>query len=170
MKDPGKFMPHVEFEGREESNGLIDPGASVNLMPISMFERLNIGELKNTRIQLQLADGSYVTPWGVCEDVLIKVGKFIFPADFVILDMKEEGAMPLIFGRPFQATAKVKIDVFKRVVYVKAYGKRIKINMPEWKEKKKEQGDAFLADMMMVWSDESLESFFRRSEERRVGK
>src|ERR1044072_8000117 len=70
--------------------------------------------------------------------------------------------MPLIFGRPLLATAKVKIDVFKRVVSVKANGERIKINMPEWKEKQKEQGDAFLADMMMVWSDESLESFFRK--------
>src|ERR1044072_6193406 len=70
--------------------------------------------------------------------------------------------MPLIFGRPFLATTKVKIEVFKRVVSVKAYGERIKINMPEWKEKQKEQGDAFLADMMMVWSDESLEDFFRK--------
>src|ERR1044072_5034231 len=164
MKDPGKFMLPVEFEGKEESNGLIDLGASVNLMPLSMFERLNIGELKSTRIQLQLADGSFVTPWGVCEDVLIKVGKFIFPADFVILDMKEDDAMPLIFGRSFLATAKVKIDVFKRVVSVKAYGERIKINMPEWKEKQKEQGDAFLADMMMGWSDESLADFFRKEE------
>src|ERR1044072_812171 len=109
-------------------------------MPLSMFERLNIGKLKNTRIQLQLADGSYVTPWGVCEDVLIKVGKFVSPADFVVLDMKEDVAMPVIFGRPFLATAKVKIDVVKRVVYVKAYGKRIKITMLEWKEKQKKQG------------------------------
>src|ERR1044072_1918969 len=72
--------------------------------------------------------------------------------------------MPLIFGRPFLATAKVKIDVFNRMISVKAYGERIKINMPEWKEKKKEQGDVFLADMMMGWSDESLESFFRKEE------
>src|ERR1044072_7218740 len=78
--------------------------------------------------------------------------------------MKEDGAMPLIFARPFLATAKVKIDVFKRVISVKAYGERIKINMPEWKEKKKEHGNAFLADMMMVWSDERLESFFRKEE------
>src|ERR1044072_1707180 len=97
MKDPGKFMLPVEFEDKEESNRLIDLRASVNLMPLSMFERLDIGELKSTRTQLQLADGSIVTPWGVCEDVLLKVGKFVFPADFVILDMKEDMAMPLIF-------------------------------------------------------------------------
>src|ERR1044072_3191608 len=74
MKDPEKFMLPVEFEGKEESNGMIDLGASVNLMPLSMFERLNIGELKSTRIKLELANGSFVIPWGVFEDVLIKVG------------------------------------------------------------------------------------------------
>src|ERR1044072_6290130 len=131
-------------------------------MPLSMFGRLDIGELKSTRRQLQLADSSIVTPWGVCEDVMLKVGKFVFPADFIILDMKEDMAMPLIFGTPILATAKVKIDVVKRVVSMKAYGKKIKINMPEWKEKQKEQGDDFLADMMMVRSEESLESFFQK--------
>src|ERR1044072_107829 len=162
VKDPGKFMLHVEFVDRELSNGLIDLGASLSLIPLSMLERLGIGELKSTRMQLQLADGSIVTPRGVCEDVLIKVGKFTFPADFVVLDMKEDLSRSLIFGRPFLATAKIKIDMDKRVVSVKAYGERIKINMPEWTEKQKEQGDAFLADMMMVWSDESLEDFFRK--------
>src|ERR1044072_5778000 len=150
MKDPGKFMLPVEFEGKGETNGLIDLGASVNLMPLTMFERLRIGELKSTRMQLQLADCSIVYPRGVCEDLLVKVGKFVFHADFVILDIDEDADMPLIFGRPFLATAKVKIDVFKRVVSVKAYGEKIKINMPEWKEKQNEQGDAFLADMMVV--------------------
>ena len=162
IKDPGKFLLPVEFEGKEGTNGLIDLGASVNLMPLSMFERLNIGELKPTMIQLQLADRSIRFPWGVCEDVLIKVGKFVFPADFVILDMDEDSDMPLIFGRPFLATAKVKIDVEKRVVSVKAYGKKVKIKMPDVKEKPQEKGDVFLADMMEIWSDESLESFFRK--------
>ena len=88
MKDPGKFMLPVEFEGKGETNGLIDLGASVNLMPLTMFERLRIGELKSTRMQLQLADCSIVYPRGVCENVLVKVGKFVFPADFVILDIE----------------------------------------------------------------------------------
>src|ERR1044072_207231 len=162
MKDPGRFLLPVEFEGKEGTNGLIDLGASVNLMPLSMFERLKIGELKPTMIQLQLADRSIRTPWGVCEDVLIKVGKFVFPADFVILDMDEDSDMPLIFGRPFLATAKVKIDVEKRVVSVKAYGKSVEIKMLDVKEKPQEKGDVFLADMMEIWSDESLESFFQK--------
>ncbi|XP_057432651.1 uncharacterized protein LOC130725440 [Lotus japonicus] len=162
MKDPGKFMLPVEFEGKGETKGLIDLGASVNLMPLSMFERLKIGELKGTMMHLQLADRSIVTPWGVCEDVLVKVGKFYFPADFVILDMDEEDEMPLIFGRPFLATTKVKIDVEKRVVSLKSYGKKMKIKMPDLQEKPKEKGDALLVDLMKIWSDESLESFFRK--------
>src|ERR1044072_4894531 len=112
VKDPGRFALLVEFEGKGATSGLIDLGASVNLMPLSMFERLKIGELKGTMTQLQLADRSIRYTWGVCEDVLVKVGKFVFPADFVIIDMD----MPLIFGRPFLATTRVKIDVEKRVV------------------------------------------------------
>src|ERR1044072_6122322 len=113
MKDPGKFMLPVEFEGKGGTNGLIDLGTSVNLMPLTMCERLGIGELKSTRMQLQLADCSIVYPRGVCEDVLVKVGKFVFLADFFFLDIAEDADMPLIFGRPFLATEKVKIDVFK---------------------------------------------------------
>src|ERR1044072_9784813 len=85
MKDPGSFTLPVEFEKQEEVKALTDLGASVNLMPLSMFERLAIGELKPTMMTLQLADHSLVTPWGVVEDVLVKVGKFEFPMDFVIL-------------------------------------------------------------------------------------
>src|ERR1044072_2555196 len=90
MKDPGSFTLPVEFEGQEEVRALIDLGASVNLMPLSMFERLKIGELKSTMMNLQLADRSIIFPWGVVEDVLVKVGKLEFPTDFVIVDMDED--------------------------------------------------------------------------------
>src|ERR1044072_8113038 len=131
-------------------------------MPLSMFERLKVGELKGTMMQLQLAERSIATPWGVCEDVLVKVGKFVFPADFVIIDMEEEAEMPLIFGRPFLATAKVKIDVEKRVVSLKAYGKKMKIKMQDLREKPKKNGDAYLVDLMEIWSDDIQESLFRK--------
>src|ERR1044072_1790906 len=116
VKDPGRFALLVEFEGKGATSGLIDLGASVNLMPLSMFERLKIGELKGTMMQLQLADRSIIYPRGVCEDVLVKVGKFEFPTYFVIIDISEEASMPLIFRRPFLATAKTKIDVDKGMI------------------------------------------------------
>src|ERR1044072_8327014 len=113
-------------------------------------------------IQLQMADRSIVYPRGVYEDVLVKVGKFVFPTDFVILEMDEDTDRPLIFGRPFLTTAKVKIDVEKGKVSVKAHGKKIKFKMFEHKQKHVEKRDAFLLDMMKVWSDESLENFFQK--------
>jgi hypothetical protein len=162
MKDPGSFTLPVEFEGQEEFKALTDLGASVNLMPLSMFERLKIGELKSTMMNLQLADRSIIFPWGVVEDVLVKVGKLEFPADFVIVDMDEDKKIPLIMGRPFLATAKAKIDVAKGLVSLKANGKRKDFKMGDIKVEPKEQGDAFLLDMMSVWSDEGLENFFRK--------
>ena len=73
-------------------------------MPLSMFKRLRLGETKSTTISLQLADRFYQHPRGIIENVLVKVGKFILPTDFVILDMEEDDTVPTILGRPFLAT------------------------------------------------------------------
>ena len=71
-------------------------GANINLMSLSMFKRLKLGEAKPTTISLQLADRSYQHPRGVIENVLVKVDKFIFPIDFVILDMEKDDKVPII--------------------------------------------------------------------------
>ena len=81
------------------------------MMPLSIFKKLGLGEVKPTSISLQLADRSVKYPRGVIEDVLIKVDKFIFPVDFVVLDMEEDREVPLILGRPFLATGRTLIDV-----------------------------------------------------------
>ena len=90
VKDPRSFILPVEFEGKEEVRALIDLDASVNLMPLSLFKRLGIGEVMSTMMTLQMADRSLVRPSGACEDVLVKVGKLVFPVDFVILDFDED--------------------------------------------------------------------------------
>ncbi|XP_075499138.1 uncharacterized protein LOC142537512 [Primulina tabacum] len=90
---------------------LCDLGASINLMPLSVFRKLGLGESKPTRMSFQLADRSVKYQRGVIEDVLVKVDKFIFPAVFVVLDMEEDMEMPLILVRPFLATDKALIDV-----------------------------------------------------------
>ena len=82
-------------------------------MPLSIFIRLGLGEVRPTMVTLQLADRSLKHPWGVIEDVLVKVDKFIFPADFIVLDMEEDKEIPIILGRPFLATGKAMIDVQK---------------------------------------------------------
>ena len=90
---------------------LIDLGASINLIPLSMMRRIGDLEVKPMRMTLQLVDRSIKCPYGVIEDVLVKVDKFTFPVDFVILDIEEDTEVPLILGRPFMKTARVIIDV-----------------------------------------------------------
>ena len=90
---------------------LCDLSASINLMPFSVYRKLGLGEMKQTTISLQLADRSIKYPRGITEDVLVKVDKFIFPVDFVVLDMEEDQEVLLILGQPFLATRRALIDV-----------------------------------------------------------
>ena len=90
---------------------MCDLGASINLMPLSIFRRLGLGEALLTIVTLQLADRSLKHPRWVIEDVLVKVDKFIFPTDFIVLDMEEDKEIPIILGRPFLVTGRAVIDV-----------------------------------------------------------
>ena len=82
-------------------------------MPLSIFRWLGLGEARLTTVTLQLVDKSLKHPRGVIEDVLVKVDKFIFPADFIVLDMEEDKEIPIILGIPFLATGRAMIDVKK---------------------------------------------------------
>ena len=116
MKDPGSFtIPCVigEFEFQKD---LCDSSASINLMPLSVARKLSLGELTPTIVTLQMADRTMAKPEGVIESVLVKVGKFIFPVDFIILDMEEDSQVPLLLGRPFLATGAALIDMQKGVL------------------------------------------------------
>ncbi|XP_076958867.1 uncharacterized protein LOC143634747 [Bidens hawaiensis] len=93
------------------SNALADLGASINLMPYAVFSRLGLGEPKPTRMSIQLVDRSVKYPRGIVENMLVKIDKFVFPVDFVILDMDEDKSVLLILGRSFLATARALIDV-----------------------------------------------------------
>ncbi|XP_073119798.1 uncharacterized protein [Henckelia pumila] len=99
LKDPGSFTIPCIIGGATVNRVLCDLGASINLMPLSIFRSLELGEVKPTTITLQLADRSLTYPRGVVEDVLVKVDKFIFPADFVVLDMEGDQDVPLILRR-----------------------------------------------------------------------
>ena len=88
-------------------------GDTINLISLSIFKRLGLGEARPTTVTLQLADRSLKHPRGVIEDVIVKVDKFIFPADFIMLDMEEDKKIPIMQGRPFLAIGKAMIDVQK---------------------------------------------------------
>ena len=113
MKDPGSFTIPCSIGKYEFKKALCDSSASINLMPLSVVQRLSLGELTPTAITLQMADRSMAQPEGVLEDVLVKVGKFIFLVDFVIMKMEEDTQVPLLLGRPFLATGPALIDVQK---------------------------------------------------------
>ncbi|XP_027347997.1 uncharacterized protein LOC113859415 [Abrus precatorius] len=111
LKDPRSFTLPCLIGRLIVDRALADLGASINLMPYSVFKKLGLGEPRPTRMSIQLADRSIKYPRGIIEDVLVKVDKFIFSVDFVILDMDEDTNVPLILGRPFLATAGAIIDV-----------------------------------------------------------
>ena len=104
MKDPGSFTIPCSIGKYEFKKALCDSGASINLMPLSVVHRLSLRELLPTTITLQMADRSMARPEGVLEDVLVKVGKFIFPVDFVIMKMEEDTQVSIFPGRPFLDT------------------------------------------------------------------
>ena len=113
-KDPGCPTISVNIGGIIVEKALLDLGASVNLLPYSMYKQLGLGELKPTSITLSLADRSIKIPKGTIEDVLIQIDKFYYPVDFVVLDTKpiasEPNHVPIILGRPFLATANAIIN------------------------------------------------------------
>ncbi|GJT13552.1 reverse transcriptase domain-containing protein [Tanacetum coccineum] len=111
LGDPGRFLIPCDFPELDECLALADLGASINLMPLSIFEKLNLQRLTKTRMILELADRSISTPTGIAEDVFVKVGTFYFPADFVVVDYDADPRVPLILGRPFLRTARALIDV-----------------------------------------------------------
>ncbi|XP_016185339.1 uncharacterized protein LOC107626970 [Arachis ipaensis] len=111
MKDHGSFQIPCIIKDISIEKALCDLGGSINLMSLAMMKRMRIEEAKPTRMALQLADRTFKFPHGVVEDLLVKVGEFIFPTDFVMLDMEEEANTSIILGRPFLATAGAIIDV-----------------------------------------------------------
>ena len=113
MKDPGSFTIPCSIGKYEFKKALCDSGASINLMPLSVVQRLSLGELTPIAITLQMVDRSMAQPEGILEDVLVKVGKFVFPVDFVVMKMEEDTQIPLLLGRPFLATGAALIDVQK---------------------------------------------------------
>ena len=113
-KDPGCPTISVNIRGTCVEKAMLDLGASVNLLPYSMYKQLGLGELKPTSITLSLADRSIKIPKGTVEDVLIQVDKFYYPIDFVVLDTKPAATganyVPIILGRPFLATCNAIIN------------------------------------------------------------
>ena len=129
MKDPDSFTIPCSIGKYEFKKALCDLEANINLMPLLVVQRLSLGELTQTTITLQMVDRSMAHPEGVLEDVLVKVGKFIFPMDFVVMKMEEDNQVPLLLGRPFLATRAALIDVKKDELTLRVGNEAVHFNL-----------------------------------------
>ncbi|GJX46536.1 reverse transcriptase domain-containing protein [Tanacetum coccineum] len=131
LGDPGKFLIPCDFPGMDVCHALADLGASINLMPLSIWKKLSLPELTPTRMTLELADRSITRPKGLAEDVFVKVGKFHFPTDFVVVDFEADPRVPLILGRSFLRTGRALIDVYGEEITLRVNDEAVTFNLDQ---------------------------------------
>ncbi|XP_070667979.1 uncharacterized protein, partial [Malus domestica] len=150
-KDPGSFsIPCVIGNTRFES-AMLDLGASINVMPYSIYASMNLGALKNDGVIIQLADRSNAYPKGVLEDVLVQVNHLVFPADFYVLEMDESDhapSLPILLGRPFMKTARTKIDVYSGTLSMEFDGEVVNFNLSDSIKYPSEDHSCFSIDII----------------------
>nr|GEZ01519.1 reverse transcriptase domain-containing protein [Tanacetum cinerariifolium] len=129
LGDPGKFLILCDFPRMDVCHALADLGASINLMPLSIWKKLSLPELTPTRMPLELADRSITRPKGVAEYVFIKVGKFHFLTDFVVVDFEADPRVPLILGRSFLRTGRALIDVYGEEITLRVNDEAVTFNL-----------------------------------------
>ncbi|XP_016199695.1 uncharacterized protein LOC107640705 [Arachis ipaensis] len=142
LKDPGSFLIQCTIGNMAIDKALCDLGASINLMPLVMMKKLMIEEIPN----------------GVVENLLVKVGEFIFPAVFVILDMDEERSNSIILGRPFLATARAIIDVEKGEIVLRMHDEQMVLNVFKAMQYPAEKENYMRIDMVDNLVEEALEA------------
>ncbi|CAN6567537.1 unnamed protein product [Malus baccata var. baccata] len=150
-KDPGSFTIPCVIGNTRFEKCMLDLGASINVMPYSIYASMNLGELKQDGVIIQLADRSNAYPKGVLEDVLVQVNHLIFPADFYVLEMEDSShvpSLPILLGRPFMKTARTKIDVFMGTLTMEFDGDIIRFNLSETIKYPMEDHSCFAIDIV----------------------
>nr|GEZ42402.1 DNA-directed DNA polymerase [Tanacetum cinerariifolium] len=131
LGDPGKFLIPCDFSRMDVCHALADLGVSINLMPLSIWKKLSLSELTPTRMTLELADRSITRPKGVAEDVFVKVGKFYFSTDFVVVDFEADPSVPLILRRSFLRTDRALIDVYGEEITLRVNDEAVTFNLSQ---------------------------------------
>ena len=129
MHNPGSFTIPCKIGDADMGKVLCDSGASINLMPLFVAKRLNLGELTPTAITLEMADRTLAHPEGILEDVLIQVVKFIFLVDFVVINIEEDKQITLMLGRPFLVIGAALIDVKKGELTLRVGDEAVHFNL-----------------------------------------
>ncbi|GJS68120.1 reverse transcriptase domain-containing protein [Tanacetum coccineum] len=138
LEDPGKFLIPCTLQELDRTNALADSGASINLLPYSIYKQLGLGALKPTRMTLELANRSITHPMGIAEDVVVRVDGFTFLADFVVVNFEPDPRVPIILGRPFLRTAKALIDLYGETLTLRV-GKEELVYYAKKSEKNKDK-------------------------------
>nr|GFA10436.1 reverse transcriptase domain-containing protein [Tanacetum cinerariifolium] len=159
LGDPGKFLIPCEFPGMDECLALADLGASINLMPLSVWKELALLELTPTCMTLELADRSVSKPIGIAKYVSVKVGMFHFPADFVVAEFEPDPRVPLILRRCFLKTDRALIDVHKGELTLRIGNEAITYNLDQT-SRYSANYDQMTANKIDV-TDEACEEYFQ---------
>ncbi|RDX67622.1 hypothetical protein CR513_53476, partial [Mucuna pruriens] len=170
-RDPGIFSVPCTIGDCTFANAMLDLGASINVMPASIYRYLNFGDLEPTGMTIQLANKSIVQPLGVLEDVLVQVNELIFPTDFYVLDMEDETSRKestLILGRPFLMMARTKIDVHAGTLSMEFSDTFVQFNIFEAMKHPTEDHSLFGIDViekLLSNSSGDMEAFARSTDE-----
>ncbi|GJY69261.1 reverse transcriptase domain-containing protein [Tanacetum coccineum] len=138
LKDPGKFLIPCALQDLNRTSALADSGASINLLPHSIYKKLGLESLTPTRMTLELANRSITHPMGIAEDVVVRVDGFTFLADFVVVNFEPDPRVPIILGIPFLRTTKALIDLYEEKLTLRV-GKEELVYYAGKSEKNKEK-------------------------------
>ncbi|XP_075092535.1 uncharacterized protein LOC142172755 [Nicotiana tabacum] len=150
MSDPGSFTIPCMIGSCAFSKALCDLESSINLMPLAVYTKLGIGRARPTLMLLLLADRMVKRPIGILDDVLVQVGKFVFPADFVILDCQVDEEIPIILGGPFLATGRALIDCETGELKMRLNDKEVIFNVQQSMRRPSEYANRSLVEAVDV--------------------
>ncbi|XP_070015555.1 uncharacterized protein [Nicotiana sylvestris] len=146
MSDPGSFTVPCKIGSYAFAKALCDLGASINLMLLAVYTKLGIDRARPTSMLLQLADRMVKRPTGILDDVLVQVGKFVFPVDFVILDCQVDEEIPIILGRSFLATGRALIDCETRELKMRLNDEEVIFNVQQSMRRPSEYANCSLVE------------------------
>nr|GEY38259.1 reverse transcriptase domain-containing protein [Tanacetum cinerariifolium] len=159
LGDPGQFLIPCDFLEFDECLALVDLGASINLMPLSIWKKLSLLELTSMQMILELADRLTTRPAGIAEDIFVKVGKFHFPTDFVVVDYIVDPCVPLILGRPFLRTGCALIDVYSKELTLRVDDEAITFKVLGFSDNSKSGNPTLTSDPIIALSSPSITPF-----------
>ncbi|XP_070035997.1 uncharacterized protein [Nicotiana tomentosiformis] len=150
MSDQGSFNIPCTIGSYTFAKASCDLGAIINLMPLAIYTKLGIGRARPASMLLQLADHTVKRPTGILDDVLVKVEKFVFPVDFVILDCQVDEEIPIILGRPFLATGRALINCETRYFKMRLNNEEIIFNVQQSMRRPNEFANCSLVEAVDV--------------------